>query len=63
MSSLEMCIYTSKEIRKSSNRGVTESFELNQLFKEMDSDWIEFAMDRLEAKKTGVANGHLRTSP
>lgn len=24
-----------------------ESFDLNQLFKEMDSDWIEFAMDRL----------------
>ena len=24
-----------------------ESFDLNQLFKEMDSDWIEFAMDQL----------------
>ncbi|MFC6038908.1 hypothetical protein ACFPYN_05495 [Paenisporosarcina macmurdoensis] len=24
-----------------------ESFDLNQLFKEVDSDWIEFAMDRL----------------
>jgi len=24
-----------------------ESFDLNQLFKEMDSDWIEFAMDRV----------------
>ena len=24
-----------------------ESFDLNQLFKEMNSDWIEFAMDRL----------------
>ena len=24
-----------------------ESFDLNQLFREVDSDWIEFAMDRL----------------
>lgn len=24
-----------------------ESFDLNQIFKELDSDWIEFALDRL----------------